>query len=184
MQRASDLVGVSVLDLECGKIVGKVVDLIFSLQSGALEGVFVKLPFRRQGLGFVQLSSIKSIGDTALTILSSDCIQKGVKRPEGVLKKTLINKNGDFLGHITDVIIEEKERMIVGLETSKSVWEDLKSGRSLFALSPETVFDDVVLVPENCHRVSPEKLLEHAKRLAPFALLAKTKAVSFLNRRE
>jgi len=180
MQRASDLINRQVLDLEHGKIVGRVKDLIFSLRSGALYGIFVKLPFHKRQLGFVRSNQIRSIGKDAITILSSDCIGEE-QRPQGILDKHLLTQSGEFLGRITDVIFSERECLIVGLEISRSVFDDLKSGRKLWPLSPETTIGDVVLVPDNSRALSADKLLEQALRLAPLALMDESSWVSFAN---
>jgi len=184
MQRASDLIESKVYDLDGGKVVGKVDDLAFSLQTGAIHGIFVKRPLKRRSLGFVPLLSIKGFGKDTVTILSSDCVEKGVAKPKGLLTKKIMTDRGNIIGTITDVIIARRERVVVGLELSKSFWEDLKSQRKIWPLSPDFIFGDAVIAPENYHSLQPEKLVEYAKRLAPFFLQIENEEVCLLNGRD
>lgn len=183
MQRASDLINVKVLDLEGGKVIGKVNDIIFSLQSGAILGISVKLPFLRRKEYLVRLRQIRSIGQDAVIIFSSDCLIEG-KRPKGILNKPLMTQTGEFLGHITDVVFSKKERLVLGMEISRGFFDDLNQGRKLWPLTPEIVVGDVVLVPQNSQPLSPGKLLEQSLRLAPLSNMAENEWVSFCNRRD
>ncbi len=185
MQRASELMNSQVVDLSTGKIKGRVIDLLFSLQNGAIEGLLLKLPLKRYALGFVEIKEVKSLGKDAVTVFKAEGIKKWQqpKKPAGIRFKPLMTQNGNLIGHITDVIIDENNYCVLGLEVSKSLFEDLKRGRQLWLLSPEMALGDVVLVPENCQSVGADRLVEHARRLSSLAI-TKTEAVCFLNRRD
>lgn len=185
MQRASELMNSQVVDLDTGKIKGRVIDLLFSLQNGAIEGLLLKLPLKRYALGFVEIKGVKSLGKDGVTVFKAEGIKKWQqKKPDGIRFKPLMTQTGNLIGHITDVIIDENNYCVLGLEVSKSLFEDLKRGRQLWLISPEMTQGDVVLVPENCQSVGADRLLEHSRRLLPLANNTKTEAVCFLNRRD
>ena len=70
MQRLSSLIEAKVYDLEGGRIVGRVEDVAFSLQTGTIYGIFVKRSLQRKRHGFVPIASVKGIGSDAVTFLS------------------------------------------------------------------------------------------------------------------
>ena len=184
MQRLSSLIEAKVSDLEGGRIVGRVEDVAFSLQTGTIYGIFVKRSLQRKRHGFVPIASVKGIGSDAVTILSLDCVEKGVAKPKGLLGQKVMTRQGNTVGTVTDAIISKDERLVIGLELAQSFWEDLRHRRKIWPLSPDFVFGDAVIAPENYRSVAPEKLLEHARRLAPFSLQLENEEVCFLNRRD
>ncbi|RXJ00027.1 hypothetical protein DS745_13850 [Anaerobacillus alkaliphilus] len=159
MRTFSVLNGLSVISLEGGEEIGKVIDLLF--QETKVKGLLIdKNGWLNRHL-FVPLDHIHAIGHDALIIdnvnmLSSYdkkqfpyfTLHNGVKK---IVGKTLMSTEGEKLGLVEDVYFHEKMGNIVGYEVTDGFIADLKEGkRVLQSTAPLTVGEEVLVIDLNC----------------------------------
>jgi uncharacterized protein YrrD len=159
MRKVRDLVGLPVVELETGETVGEVRDVMFTG-----EGTFHSLLLERGGLlsaaRILGKGQIHSLGEDAVTVLNRAVIETfrdetGTVRGllEGdvhLVGKDVLTQNGNLLGRVEDVYVDNELYTIVGYEVSEGFLTDLKEGRKVLRAHPDfMVGGDTLLVPED-----------------------------------
>ena len=159
MRTFSVLNGLSVISLQSGKEIGKVIDLLFYETS--VKGLLIDKNGWLNNHLVVPLKNIYSIGQDALIIenvkvLSSYdkrkypfySLHNGAKKIDG---KTLMSTEGEKLGLVEDVYFNEKMGNIVGYEVTDGFIADLKEGKHVLkTTAPLTVGEEVLVIDLNC----------------------------------
>lgn len=159
MRTFSVLNGLSVISLENGEEIGKVIDLLFYETN--VEGILVdKNGWLNRHL-VVPLNHIHSIGHDALVVNDIHqlsiydkkqfpfySLHNGAKK---IVGKTLMSTEGEKLGLVEDVYFNENLGNIVGYEVTDGFIADLKEGkRVLKTAAPLTVGEEVLVIDLNC----------------------------------
>lgn len=156
MFKASDVIGLPVLDLQAGQERGVVRDVLFD-EDLAFQGLLVevKAMFRRGR--FIPADLIHSIGDDYVTISDEETLLpldgaehfNGVKAgPVRMIGKPIITANGHRLGQVEDVYFQTEFGTIIGYEVSDGLLSDLMEGRKAIKHMDRTmVGEDAVILP-------------------------------------
>lgn len=149
----------SVIALDGGEEIGKVIDLLF--HETQVKGLLIdKNGWLNRHL-FVPLENIHAIGHDALTIDHVDMLKPYDRKhfphyllqtgPKKLVGKTLMSTEGEKLGLVEDVYFHEEMGNIVGYEVTDGFIADLKEGkRVLQSKAPLTVGDEVLVIDLNC----------------------------------
>lgn len=158
--RLQDMIGLSVFDVEGGKQVGKVLDVMlnedWTISGIALEG---KVIFS-SNCKVVLWEDIVAYGEDAVMIRN----QQAVRRWEaeniqltfisgnGKLKELpVLTEDGTMIGYVADVYFEQDlGNTITGIEISDGFISDLMEGRKILPFIPGmTKGENAIMVPPN-----------------------------------
>ncbi|CAH0119065.1 PRC-barrel domain-containing protein [Paenibacillus sp. CECT 9249] len=161
--RLQEMIGLSVLEVEKGKQVGKVKDFLLTetweIQGLELEG---KRLFSST-VKTVLWNDVIAYGEDAVMIVN----KQAVRQTEAVdIQHTFLNGNGKVrdlpvvtangtrLGSVTDVYFDPKMgNTMIGLEISDGFISDLMEGRRWLRYSADMkIGQDAVIVPEHCEQ--------------------------------
>lgn len=164
--RMQEMIGLPVFDVENGKQVGKVLDIMlnndWSIIGIQLEGRWMFA----SSMKVVLWNDIIAYGEDAVMIRNQQAVQmwKAENIQNTFLPYTsklrelpVLTEGGIQLGHVTDVYFEhELGNTITGIEISDGFFTDLMEGRKMLPFMPEmTRGENVIMVPPNS-----EQLLE------------------------
>ena len=158
MRKAKNLIGLKIHDLQRGKDLGSVHDLLFSNDSKQLLGLLVS-DRGLFGLGqatAVPWSQVQTVGVDAVMVPSPDAVMPVQSDPrlsdayEGhysLSSKQLTTDKGETLGKVSDLYLDEAGR-VQGFELSGGLFSDAYDGkRYLDAPGEITVGEHVIIMP-------------------------------------
>lgn len=160
------MIGLTVYDVEHGKKVGKVVDILLD-HNWSIVGIQLENRlFWNSSVKAVRWEDIVAYGEDAVMICNQQAVRKW--RAENI-QNTFLTGNGKLkelpvltedgirLGEVSDVYFEhELGNTITGIEISDGFFTDLMEGRKLLPFMPEmTRGENAIMVP-----LGSEQLLE------------------------
>lgn len=156
MYKASDVIGLPVLDLQAGHERGVVRDVLFD-EDWTFQGLLVEIKAMFRRGRFIPSDSIQAIGEDYVTIRNEKAMHPlegtdhmiGVKAGSShMIGKPLITANGHRLGQIEDIYFHTEIGSIVGYEVSDGLLSDLMEGRKAVKhLERATIGEDAVILP-------------------------------------
>lgn len=127
--KASDIIGRKVMDIERGKDVGVVQDVIYSPNSGKVFAFLTDDKGWFSGASVIYLEDIKSVGEDRILLKSELVMHDAMdekKRLSGIsntakgLQKTaVISENGNDLGVVTDFSFDAQSGLIESFDVLK-----------------------------------------------------------------
>jgi uncharacterized protein YrrD len=156
LMRASEVVGLPVVSIDCGEDVAEVKDVVYSPDEGRLLGFTLnKRGFLRGRMKEVLTAdSVAAVGHDAVMIEDDSCLVSPADAPEEVAKpaanrnvlgNTVITETGTRLGEVTDLILELGDRLdVVGYQLKGT---DAKSERFIPLPAQLAVSGQALVVP-------------------------------------
>lgn len=157
MRRAREIIGLPVIDIEAGKQLGTVKDLLID-RDWSLRGVLLETKRWFSSLRYIVWENVVSVGKDAVTVPNEQCVRQldetndwlsllnGSYKLKGL---PVITVDGQQLGWVEDVYLEEQlGKKVLGCELSDGLLSDLREGRRWLP-SPDnvTLGEDAVIVP-------------------------------------
>ncbi|HBM81940.1 MAG: PRC-barrel domain-containing protein [Clostridiales bacterium] len=156
MKKSALFSGIEVMDLENGKIIGRINDILF-------------FPYREKVLGFsincgrwvksckiLLPETIYHIGNDVITIKdksgivdksSMPEIEKAIKDKNKVIGMRVFTREGDELGFLEDIIIDENNMTIHGFVISGGIIDDIIKGKSIILFEDKIIFgEDSIII--------------------------------------
>lgn len=155
MRKGRETIGLPVVSLKSGKELGFVEDLVWSHQERRVSHLIVRDKGLTRKEYLVDLSSVASVGDDAVTVTGEDSLSEVSKPADGYARLgsltglPAMTTGGNNLGTIEDLVFALNEGRLLGYELSAGLVGDLVSGREL--LEPEKILtwgEDAVIVNE------------------------------------
>ncbi|MGG6310945.1 PRC-barrel domain-containing protein [Paenibacillus macerans] len=158
--RMQEMIGLAVFDVEHGKQVGKVLDVMLN-SDWSIAGIQLENRFLwNSSIKVVLWDDIVAYGEDAVMIRNQQAVRKWEAENiqntfltgSGKLKELpVLTEDGIRLGHVTDVYFEhELGNTITGIEISDGFFTDLMEGRRTLPFLPEmTRGENVIMVPPN-----------------------------------
>jgi uncharacterized protein YrrD len=146
------LKGLPVVDINIGKILGKVSDLTLS-DNGEVKSLIVepKRLFNRKRT--INLLNISSFGHDGVMVNSRNLSINSKKdnhylcHYHGLLGKWLYSTEGEKLGILNDVYFDENLGTILGYEVSEGFFADISEGKKIiYTSSPLQFGEDMILI--------------------------------------
>lgn len=162
--RVQEMIGLAVFDLERGKRVGKVLDILLN-NDWSIAGIQLENRFMwNSSVKVVLWDDIVAYGEDAVMIRNQQAVRKW--RAENI-QTTFLSGNGKLkelpvftedgirVGHVTDVYFEhELGNTITGIEISDGFFTDLMEGRKMLPFMPEmTRGENAIMVPPNSEQM-------------------------------
>ena len=147
MLKGKEVIGRKIVTLDGGERVDSVHDLIFDEQGNHVLALLVDEGGWFHAAKVIAFSSVKSIGEDAVMITSTDdvvsagddpVIAAAMQSKSGLSGLNLLTTDGKDLGRISDVFFDEVSGQVIGYEATGGLFSDLSSGRT-FVPAPESV---------------------------------------------
>ncbi|MDQ0090047.1 uncharacterized protein YrrD [Paenibacillus anaericanus] len=156
--RLQEMIGLAVYDVEGGKQVGKVLDIMLD-DNWTITGILlVGKHMFSTGKKAVLWDDIVAYGEDAVMIRNQQAvhkqeaenIQQTFLTGNGKLKEvSVLTGDGTMIGHVTDVYFNhELGNTITGIEISDGFFSDVMEGRKMLPYTPGmTKGENVIMVP-------------------------------------
>lgn len=153
MRRAQEIIGLPVLDLQSGKAIGWVQDLILDSDKEEMAGILLEGGHLFHSTKGIPRRSVQTVGKDALTVCGKNLEELRGTRWSEKRGNEVYTQSGDARGSIEDVFLDDAAEKIVGFEISDGFFADLLHGRGM-VLTPRVRVDgkDVLIVD---NQVSP-----------------------------
>lgn len=157
MQKARDIIGLPVIEVDNGKKWSTVKDILFDNQ-WVMQGLLLESKHWFSSPKYVAWDDILSIGPDAVTIPNESVLrtledETGMNLLFGGKNKIfglpIVTVNGHMLGNLEDVYIDGKlGRKVIGYELTDGLISDLREGRKWIPHTDGvTVGEDTIIVP-------------------------------------
>ncbi len=150
MRCRRDLTGLPVVEVDSGRVRGKVRDVVFNLDRGRVRGLVVS-PTAGE-TGFLPFEQVYKVGVSAVTvgveaqILPWDGTEGD--RAGVPLGKRVLSCEGEVLGVVDDVLFDPESGAVWGYQVTRGLLSDLVDGKRGVSLTDEVVVGpDSVVVP-------------------------------------
>jgi len=163
MKKSKQLTGTEVINPESGEIIGRVKDTLFLPGDKKIRGLLVSCGRWIKSLKILTVEDIKVIGNDAILIKSSgkliECeklqgFKEAVNEKKRVMGLKLITNDGEELGFIEDIIVDEKDCTIEGYVLTDGIIEDVIKGKLIIPSTDEIIFGkDAVFISSDCRNI-------------------------------
>jgi uncharacterized protein YrrD len=139
MRKSKHLLNLPVFSLEEGQQIGRVKGLVIDPASKAVAALIIEEKGWFKEQKFIPFSRIHSIGENAVTIESSNIIQKGTTLPDmvkftkdkiNITGSRIISENGAILGQVDEYFVDIQSGNIVGLELSTGILNNFMDSKA------------------------------------------------------
>ncbi len=159
MKKSRDVVGLSVIELDEGKSLGKVHSLVFNPASRVVEALEVgEKSLLKSKTELIPISQVRSFGNDAITLQNYESILEGEKTAEASESKRLIGSrvisaDGTMVGTVDDFTFAKENGAIIELYISP----EKAKGHLLIPINSVNSFGrDFIVVDENYHADAKE----------------------------
>jgi uncharacterized protein YrrD len=161
LRKARDIVGLPIIDVESGKQVGHVKDLLLN-EDWQIEAILLECKHWFSSPTYIEWNDILAFGEDAITIPDVQAVKpldqhlpfisliNGQRKVKGL---PVITVNGQQLGIVEDVYFEQQMgKHVIGYELSEGFITDLREGRRWLPI-PDNVTqgEDAIIVPVYCN---------------------------------
>lgn len=168
MKRAHDIIALPVIDLETGRELGDIKDLVFS-SSFHIRGVQIEPRRWFSAPRWIHWEGLAAIGEDAVTIPHVEVIDRYDSNPEdfvfhcgskAIRGKAMYTVGGQRLGRVEDVYFGlQWGKQIIGFEISDGLIADLRDGRLRIAYDERMMLGEhALIVPDQCNHEMNEPL--------------------------
>lgn len=159
MKKGRAILGLPIYELENGRQIGKVVDILYTAEASKVLGMMTEIKAEHlPEMRFIYYDDIAEMENHALKINSEEALH-----PPHVLKnksqisystsllygQQVFDEQGKELGTIRDVVLDLNEGIIDGYQLSHGIIADLVSGRNVIPVgSVLTMGKDMVVIQD------------------------------------
>lgn len=155
MIKIGDIVGLPLISTSQGEKFGMVQEVLLNLSKGVITGFILDKGGFLRDKKIVDISQIKSIGESAITIPADDIkVESGLEsfsdcvNYKEFITKPVYTHSGKSLGIIQDIFVNEENGHVIGFEVSEGIIHDILEGRGIIPLPKSTIYGkDTVVVP-------------------------------------
>lgn len=140
MRKGSELLGLPIICINDGDKVAEVKEVIYSKNRLRILGFIVKEGNFFREPEIIKFKNVDSIGKDALMIKNIKVIESATTIPEineqitnksRLIGEEVISDDGESLGFIQDVIIDEEKGRIFGFVLTEGLIQDIVDGRNI-----------------------------------------------------
>ena len=159
MRYVSKIVGLPILAKDTGEQFSTVKDLIYDEEANRVIAIMTEVPSLLGSARAIAFNQILSVGEDAVVVpavevevkaVDDEMIGQAIKRGTAVVGKTVMTEDGQNLGSISDVQIDEVTGQVLNYQASGGVFSDIYKGKP-FIPAPMSikVGTDVIFVPNS-----------------------------------
>jgi uncharacterized protein YrrD len=146
----AELLGLPVINRSNGEILGEVDDVIYRPVSSRILGLVIRSKERY----YTESDNIYKIGSDLIVLNHSSLVHEyqqspgiGIAEQNGtVIGETVITSDGDEIGAVNDLVIDEKNYQLVGYEVSGGVIQDVLQGRNILSFDENITYGKDALI--------------------------------------
>lgn len=150
MRKESELIGLPVISKKDGNKIGTIKEVIYSKKRYRIVGFIISGKNFFKEAKIIRFNNVISIGMDALIVKNETVVEKSSYLTEmnsliyenGLHEKEVLTEEGDSLGNVKDILIDENSGKIIGLILTDGLVEDLKEGRNLLPYSMDMVIGE------------------------------------------
>lgn len=156
MDKLSYLLGLPVLEIETGKQIGEVQEVILDIEQATVKGIILNNS-QIDHCDAIAFQDVYSVGNDALTIRSVAEIGKTilrftykVYRFSDLCNKQIYTETGLLLGVLVDIYFDDGTGELKGFQVSDGFVSDLLYGRQIMPLpQAQVIGQDKIIVPDS-----------------------------------
>ncbi|MBM7624650.1 PRC-barrel domain-containing protein [Sporohalobacter salinus] len=156
MNKGYEIIDLPVVNLDTGKEIGDVKDVVFDSNEEIIVGVIVEGTSFFEGDRMIPYDKVYGLGDDAITIEdeSALCELDNAKdyligNTGNVIGSKVVTDDGKELGIIEDIILNPDNGNINSYEITDGLVHDILDGRGLLSVSNELKYGEDVVVVSN-----------------------------------
>lgn len=143
VRRLSRVINRPVVDVENGRVLGKVSDVACDLESGKVVALLVDAD-QRAGGGAVLVGDVERVGADAVTVRGSAALKPLDDVPDvcqmarakaGWRERKVVTLDGRDVGQVRDLMVTNDLRRVLQVEVSEGLVTDLVNGRKRFRIA-------------------------------------------------
>lgn len=152
MRTTRELSGLAIIDIEDGKKLGSVGEVVVSPDDGRLLGFVIKSGgLLKTEESVVEIDDVRAIGADAVTVTgdeiihrteaSSDALRQARAGDRALVGRKVVTQGGSVLGQVADLVLSEESRRVVGLVLGGGMFEkgDAVPADRIAAVGPDVV---------------------------------------------
>ena len=173
----NDVLGLKVVTLQSGQEVGKVKDILFNTNSQKVVGFLIDEKSLLAETCYLSVDSVHSIGSDAMTISSSDLLQKGsvsaqladakAKSDHYFTNTHVITESGNEIGRVDDILFDSENGKIEDLVISPNIDMGEKNVAKIPFASVITLGRDNTIIKDKSSDIS-ENVKKDSETPPPF----------------
>lgn len=156
MTRGQELMGMPVIELDSGKQVGVVEDLLLDVKNSKMKALLIKSGTWLEGCQELDIKHIHKLGPDTITIMGcpmpagmKEEREAGVMSIKGLQGKRIIDTAGKEIGTLEDVVVNQASGDLAGWEVSDGIIQDIIEGRKHLPLEAVNAYgEDRVIIRE------------------------------------
>lgn len=150
LKKAKGLLGLSIIIMDTGKEIGDIKAILFSKEKKKVLGFLIDEGGWFKGAKIILFKDIYKIGKDNIIINNKEVIMSSTKIPEvekileneyHLFEMQVLDDNGNNIGHIENIIFDDKNGKILSLEVSDGAFEDVLNGRLNIPISEDVKFE-------------------------------------------
>ncbi|WP_352418534.1 PRC-barrel domain-containing protein [Proteiniborus sp.] len=173
MRKVSELIGIPVVCKKSGARIASVKEAIFSKKKYRIMGFVVSEGSIFREAKIIQLNNIVFIGKDALIVKNENVIETCSTLPElnqllnekKIVEEEVLTEEGESLGHIKDILIDEEKGKIIGFILTDGLIQDIKEGRNVLPYTTGIVFGENSVIVSNETKSLFDRYKEDYKKL-------------------
>jgi uncharacterized protein YrrD len=162
MHKGHELIDLPVINLETGKEIGNIKDIVFDPKYSSLVGLIIDGNSWFKGSRMVSYEKLHSIGEDAVTIEDESALTKLDKDKEyldgsagNIIGSRVVTNDGKELGNIEDIILDSDSGEINSYEITDGLVQDILEGRGLLNISDNLKYGEDVVIVSNLDDYQP-----------------------------
>jgi uncharacterized protein YrrD len=174
VRKESDLIGLPILSKKDGNKIASIKDVIYSKKKFRVLAFLVSEGGLFREAKVIKFSDVESIGKDAVIVVNDRVIEKAKVIPEldeiinnqkKLSDEEVLTENGESLGLIKDILIDETKGKIIGFILTDGLIQDIKEGRNILPYKNGITFGEDALVINEKLKCEFDKYKEDYKKL-------------------
>lgn len=158
MKKASELLGLNVVDNSCREKICKIKDIIYSEKKDKIIGFKITKNLFKKNSKIINFDEILFIGNDFIVINNKEDVKTTNNtitslvhyESQNILDYEVKYEDGETIGYIKDIIVDENNGKILGYILTDGIFEDLINGRNILPnLKDINYLDDSIIVPKS-----------------------------------
>ncbi|ADL11955.1 PRC-barrel domain-containing protein [Acetohalobium arabaticum] len=156
MNKGYEVIDLPVVNLETGKEIGDVKDVVFDPDTERIVGLIVEGGGFFKGDRMIPYDQLYSMGDDAVTIKDESALSDLddtkdylIDNPGDVIGSKVVTDDGKELGIIEDIILNPDDGNRDSYEITDGLVHDILDGRGVLSVSNELKYGEDVVVVSN-----------------------------------
>ncbi|HHW70595.1 MAG TPA: hypothetical protein GX392_04520 [Clostridiales bacterium] len=150
--RRTELIGMPVIEVQNGRKIGEIKDILFNNQNGIVKGFIIIFNHWIKRQRILTRDYVVMIGQYSLLVqgcINTFDLGHGITQGRDLIGVKLVKEDGYQVGTVSDIFMDKKDWILVGYELSTGIIDDFIYGRSFLRAPIPYGLDNNILVVAN-----------------------------------